>query len=168
MKNKSFVKTSVKYRAKKLDVVLRRLSGDTMTKEQRQCLQYALGCRRQYRLRLCKTDCDFKRAVSLGQASKDCGKRIRMLLSENCGMMAALVSSRPAGRRDMAELQRKRICAGSSMSTSARESCLLRRPSDPTRRTSSASTVMPFWTSPISQNYRSSWPVSSSGISATN
>ncbi len=38
--------------------------------------------------------------VSLGQASKDCGKRIRMLLSENCGMMAALVSSRPAGRGD--------------------------------------------------------------------
>ena len=71
-----------------------------MTKEQRQCLQYALGCRRQYRLRLCKTDCDFKRAVSLGQASKDCGKRIRMLLSENCGMMAALVSSKTQGRGD--------------------------------------------------------------------
>ena len=100
MKNKSFVKTSVKYRAKKLDVVLRRLSGDTMTKEQRQCLQYALGCGRQYRLRLCKTDCDFKRAVSLGQASKDCGKRVRMLLGKNCGMMAALVSSKTQGRGD--------------------------------------------------------------------
>ena len=100
LKNKSFVKTSVKYREKKLDVVLRRLSGDTMTEEQRQCLQYALGCRRQFRLRLCKTDCNFKRAVSPGQASKDCGKRIRMLLCENCGMMAALVSSRPAGRGD--------------------------------------------------------------------
>ena len=100
LKNKSFVKTSVKYRAKKLDVVLRRLSGDTMTEEQRQCLQYALGCRRQFRLRLCKTDCDFKRAVSPGQANKDCGKRVRMLLGKNCGMMAALVSSKTQGRGD--------------------------------------------------------------------
>ena len=100
MKNKSFVKTSVKYRAKKLDVVLRRLSGDTMTKEQRQCLQYALGCRRQYRLRLCRTGCDFKKAVSPGQANKDCGKRVRMLLGKNCGMMAALVSSKTQGRGD--------------------------------------------------------------------
>ena len=100
MKNKSFVKTSVKYRAKKLDVVLRRLTGDTLTKDQRLCLQHALDCRRQYRLRLCRTGCDFKKAVSPGQASKDCGKRIRMLLCENCGMMAALVSSRLAGRGD--------------------------------------------------------------------
>ena len=100
LKNRSFVKTSVKYRAKKLDVVLRRLSGDTMTEEQRQCLQYALGCRRQFRLRLCKTDCDFKRAVSPGQANKDCGKRVRMLLGKNCGMMAALVSSKTQGRGD--------------------------------------------------------------------
>ena len=100
LKNKSFVKTSVKYREKKLDVVLRRLSGDTMTEEQRQCLQYALGCRRQFRLRLCKTDCDFKRAVSPGQANKDCGKRVRMLLGKNCGMMAALVSSKTQGRGD--------------------------------------------------------------------
>ena len=100
LKNKSFVKTSVKYRAKKLDVVLRRLSGDTMTEEQRQCLQYALGCRRQFRLRLCKTGCDFKKAVSPGQANKDCGKRVRMLLGKNCGMMAALVSSKTQGRGD--------------------------------------------------------------------
>lgn len=100
MKNKSFVKTSVKYRAKKLDVVLRRLSGDTMTKEQRLCLQHALDCRRQYRLRLCRTGCDFKKAVSPGQANKDCGKRVRMLLGKNCGMMAALVSSKTQGRGD--------------------------------------------------------------------
>ena len=71
-----------------------------MTEEQRQCLQYALGCRWQFRLRLCKTDCDFKRAVSPGQANKDCGKRVRMLLGKNCGMMAALVSSKTQGRGD--------------------------------------------------------------------
>ena len=100
MKNKSFVKTSVKYRAKKLDVVLRRLTGDTLTKDQRLCLQHALDCRRQYRLRLCRTGCDFKKAVSPGQANKDCGKRVRMLLGKNCGMMAALVSSKTQGRGD--------------------------------------------------------------------
>nr|WP_325247172.1 hypothetical protein [uncultured Oscillibacter sp.] len=100
MKNKSFVKTSVKHRAKKLDVVLRRLTGDTLTKDQRLCLQHALDCRRQYRLRLCRTGCDFKKAVSPGQANKDCGKRVRMLLGKNCGMMAALVSSKTQGRGD--------------------------------------------------------------------
>ena len=100
LKNKSFVKTSVKYRAKKLDVVLRRLTGDTLTKDQRLCLQHALDCRRQYRLRLCRTGCDFKKAVSPGQANKDCGKRFRMLLGKNCGMMAALVSSKTQGRGD--------------------------------------------------------------------
>ena len=100
LKNKSFVKTSVKYRAKKLDVVLRRLTGDTLTKDQRLCLQHALDCRRQYRLRLCRTGCDFKKAVSPGQANKDCGKRVRMLLGKNCGMMAALVSSKTQGRGD--------------------------------------------------------------------
>ncbi|QUO38795.1 hypothetical protein KFE19_04605 [Dysosmobacter sp. Marseille-Q4140] len=100
MKNKSFVKTSVKHRSKKLDVVLRRLTGDTMTKDQRLCLQHALDCRRQYRLRLCRTGCDFKKAVSPGQANKDCGKRVRMLLGKNCGMMAALVSSKTQGRGD--------------------------------------------------------------------
>ena len=100
MKNKSFVKTSVKYRAKKMDVVLRRLTGDTLTKDQRLCLQHALDCRRQYRLRLCRTGCDFKKAVSPGQANKDCGKRVRMLLGKNCGMMAALVSSKTQGRGD--------------------------------------------------------------------
>ena len=71
LKNKSFVKTSVKHRAKKLDVV-----------------------------RLCRTGCDFKKAVSPGQANKDCGKRVRMLLGKNCGMMAALVSSKTQGRGD--------------------------------------------------------------------
>ena len=100
MKNKSFVKTSVKHRAKKLDVVLRRLTGDTLTKDQRLCLQHALDCRRQYRLRLCRTGCDFKKAVSPGQANKDCGKRVRMLLGKNCSMMAALVSSKTQGRGD--------------------------------------------------------------------
>lgn len=100
LKNKSFVKTSVKHRAKKLDVVLRRLTGDTLTKDQRLCLQHALDCRRQYRLRLCRTGCDFKKAVSPGQANKDCGKRVRMLLGKNCGMMAALVSSKTQGRGD--------------------------------------------------------------------
>ncbi|MCC2258485.1 hypothetical protein AAAT94_03520 [Intestinimonas aquisgranensis] len=100
MKNRSFVKTSVKHRAKKLDVVLRRLTGDTLTKDQRLCLQHALDCRRQYRLRLCRTGCDFKKAVSPGQANKDCGKRVRMLLGKNCGMMAALVSSKTQGRGD--------------------------------------------------------------------
>ena len=100
LKNVSFMKTDFKHRAKKLDVVLRRMTGDTMTKEQRQRLQYALDYRRQYRLRLCKTDCDFKRAVSPGQANKDCGKRVRMLLGKNCGMMAALVSSKTQGRGD--------------------------------------------------------------------
>ena len=100
MKNKSFVKTSVKHRANKLDVVLRRLTGDTLTKDQRLCLQHALDCRRQYRLRLCRTGCDFKKAVSPGQANKDCGKRVRMLLGKNCGMMAALVSSKTQGRGD--------------------------------------------------------------------
>lgn len=100
LKNRSFVKTSVKHRAKKLDVVLRRLTGDTLTKDQRLCLQHALDCRRQYRLRLCRTGCDFKKAVSPGQANKDCGKRVRMLLGKNCGMMAALVSSKTQGRVD--------------------------------------------------------------------
>ncbi|OUP59295.1 hypothetical protein B5E80_00945 [Flavonifractor sp. An135] len=100
LKNRSFVKTSVKHRAKKLDVVLRRLTGDTLTKDQRLCLQHALDCRRQYRLRLCRTGCDFKKAVSPGQANKDCGKRVRMLLGKNCGMMAALVSSKTQGRGD--------------------------------------------------------------------
>ena len=100
MKNRSFVKTSVKHRSKKLDVVLRRLTGDTLTKDQRLCLQHALDCRRQYRLRLCRTGCDFKKAVSPGQANKDCGKRVRMLLGKNCGMMAALVSSKTQGRGD--------------------------------------------------------------------
>ena len=98
--NRSFVKTCVKHRAKKLDVVLRRLTGDTLTKDQRLCLQHALDCRRQYRLRLCRTGCDFKKAVSPGQANKDCGKRVRMLLGKNCGMMAALVSSKTQGRGD--------------------------------------------------------------------
>ncbi|MFR1618154.1 MAG: hypothetical protein ACLSUM_12640 [Dysosmobacter welbionis] len=100
LKNRSFVKTSVKHRANKLDVVLRRLTGDTLTKDQRLCLQHALDCRRQYRLRLCRTGCDFKKAVSPGQANKDCGKRVRMLLGKNCGMMAALVSSKTQGRGD--------------------------------------------------------------------
>lgn len=100
LKNRSFVKTSVRHRAKKLDVVLRRLTGDTLTKDQRLCLQHALDCRRQYRLRLCRTSCDFKKAVSPGQANKDCGKRVRMLLGKNCGMMAALVSSKTQGRGD--------------------------------------------------------------------
>ena len=100
LKNKSFVKTSVKHRAKKLDAGLRRLTGDTLTKDQRLCLQHALDCRRQYRLRLCRTGCDFKKAVSPGQANKDCGKRVRMLLGKNCGMMAALVSSKTQGRGD--------------------------------------------------------------------
>ena len=100
MNNRSFVKTCVKHRAKKLDVVLRRLTGDTLTKDQRLCLQHALDCRRQYRLRLCRTGCDFKKAVSPGQANKDCGKRVRMLLGKNCGMMAALVSSKTQGRGD--------------------------------------------------------------------
>ena len=72
LKNRSFVKTSVKHRAKKLDVVLRRLTGDTLTKDQR----------------------------LPGQANKDCGKRVRMLLGKNCGMMAALVSSKTQGRGD--------------------------------------------------------------------
>ncbi|MBO3278782.1 hypothetical protein HJV68_02385 [Intestinimonas butyriciproducens] len=94
------MKTSVKHRANKLDVVLRRLTGDTLTKDQRLCLQHALDCRRQYRLRLCRTGCDFKKAVSPGQANKDCGKRVRMLLGKNCGMMAALVSSKTQGRGD--------------------------------------------------------------------
>ena len=100
LKNRSFVKTRVNHRAKKLDVVLRRLTGDTLTKDQRLCLQHALDCRRQYRLRLCRTGCDFKKAVSPGQANKDCGKRVRMLLGKNCGMMAALVSSKTQGRGD--------------------------------------------------------------------
>ena len=100
LKNVNFMKTDFKHRAKKLDVVLRRMTGDTMTKEQRQRLQYALDYRRQYRLRLCKTDCDFKRAVSPGQANEGGAKCVRMLLGENCGMMAALVSSRQLGRGD--------------------------------------------------------------------
>ena len=98
MKNTRFIKIDFKHRAKKLDVVLRRLTNDTMTEEQRQRLQYALDCRRQYRLRLCKTDCDFKQAVSSGQTNEGSKKRVRMLLGDNCGMMAALVSSRPPGR----------------------------------------------------------------------
>lgn len=100
LKNGSFVKTDFKNRAKKLDIVLRRMTGDTMTKEQRQRLQYALDCRRQYRLRLCKTDCDFKQAVSPEQASAGGRKSVRMLLGENCGMLAALVSSRTLERGD--------------------------------------------------------------------
>ena len=100
LKNSPSVNTTVRHRAKKLDGVLRRPTGDTLTKDQRLCLQHALDCRRQYRLRLCRTGCDFKKAVSPGQANKDCGKRVRMLLGKNCGMMAALVSSKTQGRGD--------------------------------------------------------------------
>ena len=64
--------------------------------------------------------------------------------------------------------RRRRTCAGSSMSTSARGSCLSLRPSAPIRRTLSAFMVTPFWTSPILQNCRSNWPASSSVLFATN
>ena len=100
LKNQTFAKKDMADRAKKLDVVLRQLTGDAITKEQRQCLQYALGHRRQFRLQLCTTGCDFKQAVSLG-LTKDCkGKRVRMLIENDCGMVAALVSSQLPGKRD--------------------------------------------------------------------
>ena len=95
LKNRSFVKTSVKHRAKKLDVVLRRLTGDTLTKDQRLCLQHALDHRRQFRLQLCTTGCDFKNAV-FPELTKECGeRRVRMLLGKESGLMAALVSCHP-------------------------------------------------------------------------
>lgn len=100
LKNENFVDMDFKNRAKKLDVVLRRMTGDTMTQEQRQRLQYALGYRRQYRLRLCKSDCDFKQAVSPEQVSADSRKSVRMLLGENSGMLAALVSNRQSEGSD--------------------------------------------------------------------
>lgn len=100
LNNQTFMKASASDRVKKLDIALRQLTGDAMTKEQRQRLLYALGHRKQYRLQLCTTGCDFKQAVSLG-LTKDCkGKRVRMLIENDCGMVAALVSSQLPGKRD--------------------------------------------------------------------
>lgn len=95
LKNQTFAKKDMADRAKKLDVVLRQLTGDAITKEQRQCLQYALGHRRQFRLQLCTTGCDFKNAV-FPELTKECGeRRVKMLLGKESGLMAALVSCHP-------------------------------------------------------------------------
>ena len=102
LKNQTFAKKDMADRAKKLDVVLRQLTGDAITKEQRQCLQYALGNRRQFRLQLCTTGCDFKNAV-FPELTKEGGeRRVRMLLGKESGLMAALVSCHPPEMGDSA------------------------------------------------------------------
>lgn len=102
LKNQTFAKKDMADRAKKLDVVLRQLTGDAITKEQRQCLQYALRHRRQFRLQLCTTGCDFKNAV-FPELTKEGGeRRVRMLLGKESGLMAALVSCHPPEMGDSA------------------------------------------------------------------
>lgn len=94
------MKASTPDRMKKLDIVLRQLTGDAITKEQRQRLLYALGHRKQFRLQLCTTGFDFKQAVSPGKTKEDKAKRVRMLIKNDCGMEAALVSSQLPGKRN--------------------------------------------------------------------
>lgn len=92
VKNQTFKQKGKLDRAKKLDVILRQMTGDAITQEQRKHLQCALGHRRQYRLRLCATGCDFEQAVTLKHGKAGEGKHVKMLSGSNCGLLAALVS----------------------------------------------------------------------------
>lgn len=81
LKNQAFLKKSTMCRAKKLDVVLRQVTGDTITREQRLKLARALGLRRQYRFRLCPSRRAFQSAVNSAQGL-DGENAVRILLSD--------------------------------------------------------------------------------------
>lgn len=55
MKNESFKAQTEMERRKKLDVVLRQLTGDRLTMAERRMIGEAIGYRRQYSLRLCRS-----------------------------------------------------------------------------------------------------------------
>ena len=101
LKNQAFLKKSTMCRAKKLDVVLRQVTGDTITREQRLKLARALGLRRQYRFRLCQSRRAFQSAVNSAQGL-DGENAVRILLSDRDSPkstpMAAIVRMPEIGR----------------------------------------------------------------------
>ena len=54
MRNQEFQAQTKAQSRKKLEIVLRQLTGDQLTPEQRWPIAQAVGCRRQYRFRLCQ------------------------------------------------------------------------------------------------------------------
>ena len=102
LKNQAFLKKSTMCRAKKLDVVLRRVTGDAITREQRLQLTRALEPWRQYRFQLYPSRHAFQFAVNSVQGLK--GKnQVCILLgdrdSPKTAPMAALVQMPGHGGR---------------------------------------------------------------------
>lgn len=54
LRNQAFQAQTEAENRKKLEIVLRQLTGDQLTPEQRWQIAQAVGCRRQYRFRLCQ------------------------------------------------------------------------------------------------------------------
>lgn len=67
LNNRLFRKKSAKSKAKKLEMVLRRLTRGTMTVEQTRQLQSVLGYRRQYQMQVCSSKQTFRSAVAPSQ-----------------------------------------------------------------------------------------------------
>ena len=67
LNNRLFRKKSAKSKAKKLEMVLRRLTRGTMTAEQTRQLQSVLGYRRQYQMQVCSSKQTFRSAVAPSQ-----------------------------------------------------------------------------------------------------
>ena len=102
LKNQAFLKKSTMCRAKKLDVVLRRVMGDAITREQRLQLTRALEPWRQYRFQLYPSRHAFQSAVNSAQGLK-AKNQVCILLGDRDGPktapMAALVQMPGHGGR---------------------------------------------------------------------
>lgn len=103
MNNQVFRKQSTRKNKKKLDVLLRRLTDDALTDEQRRRLRYALSHHRQYHLRLCTSKSSFGQASDPDSVQNRSGT-VRILLDgtecPNGAPLAALVRRRTAGKRE--------------------------------------------------------------------
>ena len=103
LNNRAFRKKSTKSKAKKLEMVLRRLTCGAMTTEQTRRLQSVLSYRQQYRLRLCTSEWAFRNAVAPSRSSGE-KKQVRPLLDEKenpeSTLLAALVCQRTLGKAE--------------------------------------------------------------------
>lgn len=70
LKNQLFKTQGEPENSKKLDMVLRQLTGDLLTAEQRRQIEHALGHQRQYHLRLCRSRCAFTRVLQAENGKK--------------------------------------------------------------------------------------------------
>ena len=91
LNNWLFRKKSAKSKAKKLEMVLRRLTRGTMTVEQTRQLQSVLGYRRQYQMQVCSSKQTFRSAVAPSQDVEE--KKMVLTLLDVCRQVLGKIES---------------------------------------------------------------------------